>query len=253
LGMAMEQFGAKFFGQGAHPGVIISHPGKLSEGAYKNLSGELSTKYAGLGKAHRMMLLEDGMKMEKVGLSQEDSQFLESRQFQIPEIARWFNLPPHKLKDLTKSSFSNIESEQISFVTESILPWLVRFEQHYNMQLLSDREIKQGYYFKHTVEGLMRGDAKSRSDFYRTMWSIGVMSHNEIREKEDLDPVEGGDEFFVPLNMVPLSRMNEMLDKKDQAAIDVTPEEKPEETEEAENIEAPKNTLKMLVNKGAGR
>jgi phage portal protein BeeE len=178
---------------------------------------------------------------------------LESRQFQIPEIARWFNLPPHKLKDLTKSSFSNIESEQISFVTESILPWLVRFEQHYNMQLLTDREIKQGYYFKHTVEGLMRGDAKSRSDFYRTMWSIGVMSHNEIREKEDLDPVEGGDEFFVPLNMVPLSRMNEMLDKKDQAAIDVTPEEKPEETEEADDIEAPKNTLKMLVNKGAGR
>jgi hypothetical protein len=99
----------------------------------------------------------------------------------------------------------------------------------------------------------MRGDAKSRSDFYRTMWSIGVMSHNEIREKEDLDPVEGGDEFFVPLNMVPLSRMNEMLDKKDQAAIDVTPEEKPEETEEADDIEAPKNTLKMLVNKGAGR
>jgi HK97 family phage portal protein len=217
LGMAMEQFGAKFFGQGAHPGIIVSHPGRLSEAAHTNLSAELSLKYAGLGQAHRLMLLDDGMKMEKVGISQEDSQFLESRQFQIPEIARWFGLPPHKLKDLTKSSFSNIESEQISFVTESILPWLIRLEQHFHMQLLTDFEVRQGYYFKHVVEGLLRGDAKSRAEFYAKMWGIGSMSQNEIRDKEDLDPIEGGDELFVPMNMVPLSRAGEVLDKKEQS------------------------------------
>jgi HK97 family phage portal protein len=220
LGMAMEQFGAKFFGQGAHPGIIVSHPGRLSEAAHTNLSAELSSKYAGLGQAHRLMLLDDGMKMEKVGISQEDSQFLESRQFQIPEIARWFNLPPHKLKDLTKSSFSNIESEQISFVTESILPWLIRLEQHYHMQLLSEQEVRQGYYWKHIVEGLLRGDAKSRAEFYAKMWGIGTMSQNEIRGKEDLDPIEGGDELFVPMNMVPLSRVGEFLDKKKEQADD---------------------------------
>jgi HK97 family phage portal protein len=232
LGMAMEKFGAQFFGQGAHPGLVVSHPTGLSETAHKNLSRELSEKYVGLGKSHRLMLLEEGMKLEKVGVSQEDSQFLESRQFQIPEIARWFNLPPHKLKDLTKSSFSNIESEQISFVTESILPWLIRFEQNYDMQLLSDKEIEQGHFFKHNVEGLLRGDAKSRAEFYRTMWNIGAMSINDIREKEDFDPVEGGDEHFIPLNMVPLSKAGEMADAQIKKS-----QEKPDDSEPSQPVE----------------
>jgi len=115
-------------------------------------------------------------------------------------------LPPHKLKDLTKSSFSNIEAEQISFVTDSILPWLVRLEQNYKMQLLNALEKKQGLYFKHNVEGLLRGNAKDRALLYRTMWNMGSISQNEIREKEDMDPIVGGDEYFVPLNMQPLSR-----------------------------------------------
>ena len=252
LGMAMEQFGSRFFSNGAHPGLVVTHPQGLGENAFKNLSGELNTKYAGLGKAHRLLLLDEGMKLEKIGLTQEDSQFLESRVFQVQEVARWFGLPPHKLKEMTKSSFSNIESEQISFVTDSIRPWLVRFETSYNVQLLSVRE-QANHYFKHTVEGLLRGDSKSRSEFYGKMWSIGAMSQNEIRGLEDLDPVVGGDELFVPLNMVPLSRVHEMLDKKEQPAIDVTPEEKPEETEEPEDVEAPKNKLKMIANKGAGK
>jgi HK97 family phage portal protein len=148
------------------------------------------------------------MKLEKIGIPPDDSQFLESRQFQIPEVARWFNLPPHKLKDLTKSSFSNIESEQISFVTDSILPWLVRLEQNFNMQLLtpSDKELsgRGRLYYKHIVEGLLRGDAAARGVFYREMFNVGAMSVNEIREKEDMDPVDGGDIHLVPLNMTSL-------------------------------------------------
>jgi HK97 family phage portal protein len=151
------------------------------------------------------MLLEEGMKLEKIAIAPEESQFLESRQFQIPEIARWFNLPPHKLKDLTRSSFSNIESEQISFVTDSILPWLVRLEQAYTMQLLTPLE-KRRLYYKHKVEGLMRGSSADRANFYARMWAIGVFSINDIRRLEDTDPVEGGDERFVPANMVPLAR-----------------------------------------------
>lgn len=205
LGMAMETFGSLYFGQGTHPGVIVSHPGKLSETAHKNLEGSLVTAHGGLGKSHRLMLLEEGMKIERLIVENDKSQFLESRQFQIPEIARWFNLPPHKLKDLTRSSFSNIESEQISFVTDSILPWLVRLEQNFNMQLLSasDKELsgRGRLYFKHIVEGLLRGDAASRASFYTQMFNIGAMSPNEIREKEDMDPYEGGDIRLVPLNM----------------------------------------------------
>jgi HK97 family phage portal protein len=209
LGMAQERFGANYFGNGTHPGVIVSHPGKLTEQGSRNLQESLVAKYSGLGNSHRLLLLEEAMKIEKISFSPEDSQFLESRQFQIPEIARWFNLPPHKLKDLTRSSFSNIESEQISFVTESILPWVVRYETNFNMQLLSEREQKEGYFFKHSLEGMLRGDNKSRAEFYAKMFGIGAMNINEIRGKEDLDPIEGGDRHFVPLNMAALDKFDE--------------------------------------------
>jgi len=204
LGMAMEEFGARWFGSGTHPGVIVSHPGRLGQEAHDNLKGDLTAKYSGLGKSHKLMLLEEGMKLENVGVPPEDSQFLQSRQFQINEVARWFNLPPHKIKDLTRSSFNNIEQEQISYVVDSLIPWLVRFEQNFNGQLLSDKERTAGYYCKHVVEGLLRGDSESRGRFYNQMFMIGGMSVNEIREKEDLNPIPGGDEHFVPLNMVPL-------------------------------------------------
>jgi HK97 family phage portal protein len=208
LGMAMETFGSRFFGEGTHPGIIVEHPSKLSAEAHSNLKASLTETYSGLGNSHRLMLLEEGMKFQKIVIDPKDSQFLESRQFNIPEIARWFNLPPHKLKDLTKSSFSNIESEQISFVTDSILPWLVRLEQVFNMQLLSEGD--RGYYgrgrlyFKHNIEGLLRADSAARGAYYREMFNIGAMSINEIREKEDMDPIPGGDVHLVPLNMTTL-------------------------------------------------
>lgn len=206
LGIAMETFGSLYFGRGTHPSAVVTHPHQVKD--IKAMRQAISEVYSGLGQSQQLMLLEDGMKIEKVGIPPEDSQFLESRQFQIPEIARWFNLPPHKLKDLTRSSFSNIESEQISFVTDSILPWLVRLEANYNIQFLTagDRGLYgQGrLYFKHSVEGLMRGDAASRATFYGTMLDKGVFSINEVREKEDMDPVEGGDIHLVPLNMTTL-------------------------------------------------
>jgi len=223
LAMAMETFGALYFGSGTHPGVVVKHPGQLSAQGHDNLKKSLSETHSGLGQSHKLMLLEEGMTIEKIGIPPEDSQFLESRQFQIPEVARWFNLPPHKLKDLTRSSFSNIESEQISFVTDSILPWLIRLEQNYALQLLSSIEKKQEFFFRHNVDGLMRGNAKDRGEYYRTMFNIGAMSINDIREKEDWDPVEGGDERFIPLNMIPLSRFNEYLDRQKKSAI--TPKE----------------------------
>ncbi len=214
LAMAMESFGALYFGNGTHPGVVVHHPGQLSPQGHDNLKKSLSETHSGLGQSHKLMLLEEGMTIEKIGVPPEDSQFIESRQHQIPEVARWFNLPPHKLKDLTKSSFNNIESEQISFVTDSILPWLIRLEQNYYLQLLSPIEKKREFFWRHNVDGLMRGNAKDRSEYYRTMFNIGAMSINDIREKENWDSIEGGDERFVPLNMIPLSRLDEYLDRQ---------------------------------------
>ena len=229
LGMAMETFGSHFFGQGTHPGVIVSHPNQLSADAHSNLKKALTDSYSGLGQSHRLMLLQEGMKIEKVTISPEDSQFLESRTFQVQDVARWFGLPPHKLKDLTKSSFNNIESEQASFVTDSILPWVIRFEQNYASQLLSERERREGYYFKHVLEGLLRANAADRAEFYSKLFNVGVMTQNEIRMKEDLNPNPDpmADELFVPLNMVPLSLLKEHLEKQEAKQIPETIEEEP--------------------------
>jgi HK97 family phage portal protein len=209
LAMAMETFGSRHFSQGINPSGVITHEGKVKD--VKALREALSTVYAGLGNTHRLMLLEDGMKFDKIGIPPEDSQFLESRQFQVPEMARWFNLPPHKLKDLSKSSFNNIEQEQISFVTDSILPWLIDFEQEYNMQLLNDRQrYKEKLYFKHIVEGLLRADAKSRAEFYAIMKRNGFMTINEIREKEDLNPNDSplADALWTEMNLVPIQNFS---------------------------------------------
>jgi len=214
LGMALETFGALYFGQGTHPGVVVSHPGKLSDTANSHLKTSLTEGYSGLGKSHRLLLLEEGMTLVKLGIPPDDSQFLESRQFQIPEVARWFNVPPHKLKDLTKSSFSNIESEQQSFYGDTILPWLVRLEQCFNQQLLSpsDKEYsgRGRLYWKHNAEGILRADTAARAAYYSSMFNIGALSINEIRAYEDKDPVEGGDIHLVPLNMTSLENAGKL-------------------------------------------
>jgi hypothetical protein len=155
-----------------------------------------------------------------------------SRQFHISEIARWYNLPPHKLKDLSRSSFNNIESEQISFVTDSVLPVLIRVEQCYNMQLLTKPErYQQNIFTRHNVDGLLRGDSKARAEFYRIMWNIGAMSINEVRQKEGQDAVENGDERFIPLNMIPLSKIDQYLEQqnKSKQPEQIEPTKPPEE------------------------
>jgi len=237
LGMAIESFGSLYFGQGTHPGVVVSHPQKLSPTASSNLQTSLVQEYSGLGKSHRLLLLEEGMTVANIGIPPEDSQFLESRQFQVTDIARWYNLPVHKLKEMTKSSFNNIQEEQQSFVTDSVLPWLVRFEQNYNMQLLLPNEQgRQKLYFKHSVEGLLRGDSKSRGEFYKAMFGIGAFTINDIRELEDKDPStnEYANEHFVPMNMVPLSGIKELLAKeKEPKAIPAPQRENGEDQDEA--------------------
>jgi HK97 family phage portal protein len=242
LGMALETFGSLYFGQGTHPGMIVTHPGKLGTDAHKSLKNSLTEVYSGLGNSHRLMLLEDGMKPEKIGIPPNDSQFLESRQFQITDVARWFNIPVHKLKEMSKSSFNNIESEQSSYYTDTVLPWLVTLEQAYNMQLLSksDKELsgRGRLYFKHSADAILRANAADRSKFYQTLWAVGALSSNDIRALEDLDPIDGGDKYFVPLNMVPLDMVEELLLKQNEPKP--VKEEKPEEPEDEDTDEQEK-------------
>ena len=204
LGLAAEEFGARFFGNGANVGGVLQHPGALSDKAYGRLQHSMAEKYGGISNAMRMMILEEGLTYERVGIPPEDAQFLETRKFQVTDVARWYGIQPHLIADLDRSTNNNIEHQGIEFVVHTIRPWLVAWEQEIAASLLSAAE-RRRYFAEFSAEGLLRGDAAARSQLYTSLFNVGAMSPNDIREKENMNPVEGGDEYFVQLNMVPVN------------------------------------------------
>jgi hypothetical protein len=145
-------------------------------------------------------LLEAGLKWEAIGVPPDDSQFLQSREFQIIEVARWFNLPPNKLKDLSKTSYNSLEQMEISFVVDTLRPWLVRWEQQLNRKIIRPKD-KGSFFFEFNVDGKLRGEIASRYQSYSVARNWGWLSVNEIREKENMNPIEGGDVYMQPMNM----------------------------------------------------
>ncbi len=212
LTMATETFGRKFFENDARPGVVLEHPGELSEKAENNLRKSWMKQHGGLDKSHRVAILEEGMKLKEVGIPPEDAQFLQTRKFQVTEIARLYRIPPHMLADLERATFSNIEHQSIEFVMHTIRPWLVRWEQAIRRDLLS-REDRKRYFAEFLVDGLLRGDIQSRYEAYATARQNGWMSANDIRALENMNPIDGGDVYLVPLNMVPAGSAGEMRDQ----------------------------------------
>lgn len=206
LSMATEEHGATFFANSATPGGILTHPGRLQEGARTNLKSSWEAAHKGLDYAHRIAVLEEGVTWQQIGIPNEDAQFLETRKFQVQEIARMFRIPPHMLADLDRATFSNIEHQSIEFVTFSLMPWLKRIEQRINITLLSKQE-RNRYYAEHLVDGLLRGDTESRYNAYAVARQNGWMSANDIRELENMNPVDGGDVYLVPLNMMPADQV----------------------------------------------
>ena len=202
LGLAMEEFQARFYGQGTNIGSVLEHPGRLSPEAHERLVKDLQEKRGGLTQAHKSMVLEEGMKFVKTGMPLEDAQFLESRVFQIGEIARWFNLPPHKLKELSRATYSNIEQQQIEFLQDSIRPWAVRWEQHISWKLLRQGE-RRVVFAEFNLDGLQRGDTKSRMEAYAALRNVGAINADEIRAKENMNPIGdlAGEMYWRPLNM----------------------------------------------------
>jgi HK97 family phage portal protein len=202
LALATEEFGARWFGNGARPGGILEHPGVVKDP--ERLRESWNKVYQGIKNSHKVAVLEEGMKYHQIGMSPEDSQFLQTRQFQISEICRIFRVPPHMVGDLTRSTFSNIEHQSIDFVVHTIRPWLVRWEQAIQRSLLGDTE-RTIYFAKFKVDGLLRGDFNSRMQGYATARQNGWMSANEIRDLEDMNKIsadKGGDDYLVNGNMV---------------------------------------------------
>jgi HK97 family phage portal protein len=204
LSLAAEEFGARLFGNNANPGGIITSEKKLDDDAKKRLKAAWEQSHGGLDRAHRVAVLEEGLKWQQTGISPDDAQALETRKFQVSEIARLFRVPPHLIADVEKSTSwgTGIEQQNIGLVTFTLRPWLVRFEQTYNYRLFLAAE-RGRYFVEHNVDGLLRGDAKSRNEALAIQRQWGIINANEWRAIENMNPLDGaaGDTYLVPLNM----------------------------------------------------
>jgi len=217
MAIAVEEFGAKFFANGASPGGVLEHPSTIKD--IQRVKDSWNAAYQGSGNAHRVAVLEEGMKFQAIGIPPEQAQFLQTRKFQINEIARVFRVPPHLVGDLEKSSFSNIEQQSLEFVKYSLDPWVVRWEQSLQQSLILPGE-KPGLFVKFNLDGLLRGDYQSRMNGYATARQNGWMSANDIRELEDMNRIpaeEGGDLYLINGNMLPLINAGAFAETENKA------------------------------------
>ena len=203
--LACEEYGASFFANGANPGGVLEHPGVLKDPS--KVRESWNSVYRGVNNAHKIAVLEEGMKYQQIGIPPEEAQFLETRKFQINEIARLYRIPPHMVGDLDKSSFSNIEQQSLEFVKYTLDPWVVRWEQALQKALSLPQE-KNEYFIKLNVDGLLRGDYASRMNGYAVGRQNGWLSANDIREMEDQNPIpeeDGGNLYLVNGSMTKLA------------------------------------------------
>ena len=232
MAIACEEYGAKFFANGAAPGGVLEHPGTIKDP--QRVRESWQSTFGGSGNANKIAVLEEGMKYTPIGISPEQAQFLETRKFQINEIARIFRVPPHMVGDLEKSSFSNIEQQSLEFVKYTLEPWLVRWEQSIQRTLFSPEE-KKRYFAKFNVDGLLRGDYQSRMNGYATGISNGFLSPNDIHRLENMDLIpaeDGGDDYYLNGGYVKLKDAGKFADAKQTAVEQNQPkEEEPKEPE----------------------
>jgi HK97 family phage portal protein len=233
LGLSLESFGSNFFDGGAFPAGVLEYDGALSDEAKKNLRESWQNLYGGQHRGKKVAVLEAGLKWKPMGIPQSDAEFLATRRFQVEEIARIYRVPPHMLGDLTRSTFSNIEQQSIDFVTYTMLPWFKRWEEAISRDFLNgdDSEI----YTEFLVDGLLRGDTLSRFQAYGLGRQWGLYSINDIRLKENLNPIgPEGDVYLSPLNMVPAGQESAPAAQSSPTAPAPEPDDDNEDEEEDE-------------------
>ena len=205
LSLAAEEYGAKFFGEGTNVGAVVEHPGKIAPDRRADFAENMRVQYAGLKKSHKLMLLEEGMKFARIGVPPNEAQFIETRKYQVAEIGRLFGITQlHKIGDLERATFSNVEHLGIEFVTDTIRPLLVNIEQEFNYRLFEDDA-----FCEFLVDGLLRGDTATRYAAYATARQWGWMSANDVRRLENMNPLpdEQGDVYYIPMNMIPADKI----------------------------------------------
>ena len=205
MGMATEKYGGSFFGNGAMPGGVLTHPGRLKDEARKNMRRSWNEMYSGPANANKIAILEEGVKYDKISVPPEEAQFLQTRQFNVTEIARWYRIPPHMLADLSRATFSNIEEQGIDFVVHSLRPWLIRWEKAITRKLIP-AEQKRTYFVEFLVDALTRGDIAKRTAALQIQFMNGAINQDEWREIENRNPLPDnlGQQFYRPQNLAPV-------------------------------------------------
>lgn len=220
LSMAAEEHAGRFYANDASPGGILSHPQRLSEEAKKKLRSQWGARHQGSPNAHKVAVLEEGMTWTAVGIAQKDQQFLEQRQFQVADVARWFNVPPHMIGELSRSTNNNIEQQSEEFVRYSLQPWLETWEQSIYRDLLTEAE-QDELFVEHTTAALLRGQLLARSQAYAIGRQNGWLSADDVRDLENLNPLPDGqgEVYLVPRNMIPADKLDELVPAADGAKV----------------------------------
>lgn len=213
LGLALEEYASKYFANGASVSGIVEYPIAMKEEAFKRFKNSFQENFQRLQNAFNVMFLEDGAKFQKISNNPEESQAIDARKFQVIEICRFFSVPPHKVMDLERATFSNIEQQNTDAVQTCLNPICVKLELTVYKDLLTPKERKK-YYAKFSTNALLRGDTDARKEYYNTGVQNGYLSPNDVRELEDMNPYEGGDIYMVNGNMIPVSKIEENYTKK---------------------------------------
>jgi HK97 family phage portal protein len=216
LGLATERFGGQIFSNGAVPSGVLTHPKSLSTGAQERLKTQFAEKQSG-ASARKPLFLEEGMSWAQTQITPDDAQFLETRKFQRSEVAGIFRVPAHFVNDLEKATFSNIEHQSLDFVIHSLRPWLVRWEQAINRDLLAPGVERETYFAEFLIDALLRGDFKTRMEGYAQAIQNGIFSPNECRIMENRNPRKDGDAYLQPLNMGTADQVQKQFEQKQSA------------------------------------
>tara|TARA_R110000744_G_scaffold59935_5_gene124369 strand:+ start:582 stop:1805 length:1224 start_codon:yes stop_codon:yes gene_type:complete len=219
-GLGLEAYGNSYFSNGAKVSGVLETDRALSTEAVDRLRNSFDNNYSKIGDSNKTLILEEGLKFNSISMSNEASQFLASRQFSIEEVCRIFNVPPHMLADLSKSSFSNIQEQSREFVQYSLQPYLSMIEQEMTNKLFKKNESGK-LFVEFNVNALLRGNPKDRAEYYRTMLNIGAISINEIRQKENMNRVEEGDNLFMQLNMTTVDKIASGVSVEEEIKIEL--------------------------------
>ena len=212
--IALQKYRGSFFGNGANPAGILTHPATLSAGAAQRLRDQFEEDYAGSENANGIMTLEEGMTWTQVSIDPERAQMVDLTAITVEDICRMYRMPPHKVQHLARSTFSNIEHQNIEYDKDTLDPWVDRLRSELEFKLLRPEEREQGLYIHINMNALMRADTATRVAYFKDMYYMGAMSADDILRLEDRNPVDGGDRYFVQQNLIPADRVDDALDMK---------------------------------------